>query len=299
MALLASYVYVARAQSSTAEYIGKIQALARELNSKAANLDKARETAKESTDAFARRHQELEALRTETRALRVQCALARDELRAARSDRDAARKDAAALRARVDEDARARAKLEKDVAAAQTQHWELVSRLHHDERARLSALNRLRRPPALLYPSSDDERASSAPSSAAAPVAPVVAVDRALAKTPSESHLLSLQPDLSASDSDDDFDESFALMPPVAAKRASVAARTASAPARRTAAQLSLLRPPWVDSLSPALQHASTPTQSVADILNGRAGLTPGVIAFRGGVPTSTGSSRPPAPPDR
>lgn len=230
------------------------------------------------------------------------------------AERDETRAVAADLRTRLDEATRARARLEKDVAAAQAQHWELVSRLHHDERARVSALNRLRRPPAPLYPSSNDsrdERELSGPSSAAAPE------DIALAKSPSESFLLSLQPDLSASDTDSDDDNRVVRSVPRRLALAPAPTLVAPPPARpvptkRARAPLpppverldahdardavTLLHSPWEDRLPRALQRGAS-SQSFADVLNAEAGLTPGVVAFRGSAAAT--DERPPTSRNR
>lgn len=88
-------------------------------------------------------------------------------------------------------------KLEAEVAAASLTRWELLSKLHTDATQRLTAINYLRQPQngALLRDvGSPPSRQFSEYS-----LSPI-----AMAKSPSESCLLSLKPDLSVSDDDND-----------------------------------------------------------------------------------------------
>lgn len=88
-------------------------------------------------------------------------------------------------------------KLEAEVAAASLTRWELLSKLHNDTTQRLAAINCLRQPQngALLRDvGSPPSRQFSEHS-----LSPI-----AMPKSPSESCLLSLKPDLSVSDDDDD-----------------------------------------------------------------------------------------------
>ncbi len=173
------------------------------------------QTAKESNDQVERRNKELQTLRDETKFLRSLVDKLKEQNDSLAKDLTVQVNTAEELRRKLEDAQKSKTKLEKDVMAAEGLHWELVSRLHVDDRQRVSALNRLRRPHQYHYPSSNDspdpnEDSSTAHSSEA--LLPIRVSEtfapRQVAKSPSESYLLSLQPNLNVSDSDSDSESS-------------------------------------------------------------------------------------------
>lgn len=180
-------------------YADDLRRAARELSVQSQQLTSVEEAAKESRKESTRRAKELQSLKDKVASLTA-------SVETLTKERDTARDEARNLLARLatlstelaKSDAR-REILEKEVAAASLVRLELLSKLRTDENERISALNSLRHPaaaklPAFLHGS---------------PGVPIVTSERALspmsvAKSPSESMLLSLHPDLNVSDDDDD-----------------------------------------------------------------------------------------------
>lgn len=254
------------------------------------------QTAKESNDQVQRRNQEFASLRAETahlKSLVAQLKTQNDSLATDAAVQVAAAED---LRRRLSASERAKQQLERDVTDTRDRHLELVSRMHVDDRQRVSALNRLRRPRQYHYPSSNDspdalapDTPSPAPSSdAGAPHIPLAAI--AVAKSPSESFLLGLHPNLAPDASDDEIDLDppvFHAKPPRAREAAAEAGARRRARAnggregRVRAETLELPRAPWVDALAPGLQGVAK-SQSLAQALAGVDVDAPGVCRSRG-----------------
>lgn len=198
------------------------------------------------------------------------------------------------LRRRLAASERAKAQLERDVSDSRDAHLELVSRIHVDDRQRVSALNRLRRPHQYHYPSSNDspDAGGSTPSPAPSSdlgVLTTISSTMMVAKSPSESFLLGLHPNLAPDASDDELDldppvfqakPPRAASPPMSTKKTAGTrrrARTNGARRPRGGVALELPRAPWVDAV-----HGEAARQSLAHALAGVAEDVPGVCRSRG-----------------
>lgn len=198
-AFLLSFFATRRSRSAMQRYANDLRRAAQELSVQSQQLTVVEEAAKESTKQSTRRTKELQTLRDNVASLSATVDSLTDE-------RDAAREKMAFLRVRLDDlstklarsDAR-RDILEKEIAAARLVKLELLSKLRIDETERLSALNSLRHPAAtrasLVLQGSPGPHSISS-ETALSPMA--------VAKSPSESMLLALHPDLDISDDDED-----------------------------------------------------------------------------------------------
>lgn len=179
-------------------YSDELHRAARELTLRYNELTSMREAAKESKQESKRRATELKSLRDTITKLNTQVTSLTEE-------RDQARDTAVELQAKVTDlttrlaraDVR-RANLEKELSAATLMRLEVLSQLRTDETQRIRALNRLRQPGGGVV---------------AAPVSPIATrrVETQLsplsvAKSPSESFLANLQPDLDVDSSEDEVD---------------------------------------------------------------------------------------------
>lgn len=197
-AFLLCFVATRRSRSSMQRYADDLRLAAHELSVQSQQLTVVEEAAKESTKQSTRRAKELQTLHDNASALSV-------TVETLTAERDAAREEVTFLRSRLNDvstklarsDAR-RDILEKEIAAARLVKLELLSKLRIDEDERLSALNSLRRPTALrapLIPQGSPSTHSITSETALSPLA--------VAKSPSESMLLSLHPDLEMSDDEE------------------------------------------------------------------------------------------------
>lgn len=190
----AAWYVVAERWRKMQRSMAQMRRMVRELSLRSEQLSSAREAEKASKTESARRAVELRALRDRVAALTQQAG-------ALTLERDRARADAAGLRVRVADlstrlakaDVRREA-LEKEIAALTLVRLELQSKLRSDESQRISALNQLRRP-SLAPPRSPTE----VPTSDSRALSPLP-----VTKSPSESQLLSLEPDLTVSDGEED-----------------------------------------------------------------------------------------------
>eukprot|EP00177_Eucheuma_denticulatum_P004201 GFKZ01007619.1.p1 GENE.GFKZ01007619.1~~GFKZ01007619.1.p1 ORF type:complete len:1145 (+),score=202.32 GFKZ01007619.1:2024-5458(+) len=187
-----------RGRSAMQSYSDELHRAARELTLRSNELTSMREAAKESKQESKRRATELKSLRDTIAGLNTQVSLLTEE-------RDQACDTVVKLQAKVTDlttrlaraDVR-RASLEKELSAATLMRLEVLSQLRTDETQRIRALNRLRQPGGGVV---------------AAPLSPVATrrVDTRLsplsvAKSPSESFLSKLQPDLDVDSSEDEVD---------------------------------------------------------------------------------------------
>jgi hypothetical protein len=150
-------------------------------------LKRARAAAADGARALRSSDGESAGLRRSVAALTADAALhmralarAEEDLRDARAEEDVLRARLAGAEARCEE-------LSDAVEKASHVSWEIASKYGSNEGVRVAALNNLRRPP---------ERFGT-----------ILSESRAFAKSPSESHILSMRPDLSVSDSDDSDDD--------------------------------------------------------------------------------------------
>lgn len=156
------------------------------LRTLAAELGKARKEVEDANDTLRRRGEEVQTLNKELTELRARTARLLDRAQKAEDDLKTAREEAARVQERLTASEARRDELQNAAEDASMVRWELASRFSNNEEARAAALNNLRRPA---------ENVSTLSSVTHVP------------KSPSESFLLSMRPDLSVYDSDDLSDE--------------------------------------------------------------------------------------------
>lgn len=255
----------------------QMQTLARELAKNSAALDSKRAAIAESDAVTAARRRKIEELLNEVDSLKTQVSKLKERCSSLETIRENHEKVETDLRTKLDETVKIRLKLQKQLDEANARELEIRARHGGD----VIALNRLRtRNNSTSFLSTRSADDSHSPSSELQDVVPPPPSIRRLPKTPSETYLLSLQPNLSASDDDLDIidntngittttnlmaDSIVARVSPTLA-RPSPPSRSGSSRAprqrrRRSGARssdgaVSLSRAPWADSLPP-LRHFS------------------------------------------
>ncbi len=246
----------------------QMQTLARELAKNSAALDTKRAAIAESDAAAAARRRRMDEMALETDMLRSEVGRLKERCATLEAYRETHEKVEGDLRAKLDEALKSRTRLQKQLDDAQARELEVRARHGGD----VVALNRLRtrnKTVPFLPRSTDD---SQSPSSELQDVAPPPPPPRRLPKTPSETYLLSLQPNLSATDDDSDViatehsvSDAVARVSPTLARPSppsrSGSTRTPRQRRRRSGARstdgaVSLSRAPWADTLPP-LRHFS------------------------------------------
>jgi hypothetical protein len=178
--LMVGYFVIGLVRSTLHKTTADLRAVVLELKrTKAAAADGSR-ALRASDDELAELRASVATLTSDAALHKRALARAEADLRVALAEDDALRTRLAGAEARCEE-------LGEAVEKASHLRWEIASKYGSNEQVRVTALNNLRRPPERFCATLSD--------------------DRALPKSPSESYLLSMRPDLSPSDSDKSDDE--------------------------------------------------------------------------------------------
>lgn len=279
-----------------------LRKLAAQIATQTQQLISARKAATESLRETSRRMSDMSTLRARVTALTEQVStttLQRDELTL--HVREAGMR-ATTLAARLAKEETRRAHLERELAAVSLARLELLSKLRAEASQRVSAVDRLRRP-ILFTDGAPDSTQLSPAVNTPLPADRMPMPPRTVSRSPSDSALLALNPDLalySSSSSDDETaselsapigktrTSSIAIRPPAHGAAARWGMQVSPHMRRRTNVQdtrdapLQLHRAPWVDGLHPTWRSGASLTASVAasTLHPPLSASSPGLIAF-------------------
>eukprot|EP00178_Gracilaria_changii_P004088 TRINITY_DN162_c0_g1_i10.p1 TRINITY_DN162_c0_g1~~TRINITY_DN162_c0_g1_i10.p1 ORF type:complete len:306 (+),score=56.22 TRINITY_DN162_c0_g1_i10:2044-2961(+) len=263
-AILAWLAFVARVRSSIQKYADDLRNVMRDMQLQTQQLTNVREAARETKKESQRRASELKQLRSAIESLTKQVQHAANEKQALTESLRASQELVTDLRRTLARSEARCKKLQADVTTASLSRWELLSRLHTDTTQRLAAFDHLRKPqnPPLLRDSSSPPSRQLSEHS----LSPTI-----IAKSPSGSCLLSLRPDLTVSeDEEEQRDLEHFAIGPSQFERAQVndfsASHLASA-SQRHDLPLSLLRTPWLDSTTRTADGTGESSGSLANAL--------------------------------
>lgn len=262
IALLAiTYILAAaRMRTTVLRYTEDLRKVMRQIAAQTQHLTTAREAARETKQQSVQRASELTSLRAQVAALTASLDSEKKHRKALENTLATAEKRITELRALLARSEARRDKVESELTAAQCLQYELVSKLSVDESRRMAALNHVRRPRETMITQPDmcftpDSTPPRRERNAQHAVDELALSPGPFAKSPSESALLNLHPDITLSDSEDDLPEVVTIGVGRGINSDFALASSSSSPSlatdfRHVQSPLALRRAPWANSMT-------------------------------------------------
>eukprot|EP00172_Hildenbrandia_rubra_P000975 Plantae.Rhodophyta-Hildenbrandia_rubra.ctg15664.p1 GENE.Plantae.Rhodophyta-Hildenbrandia_rubra.ctg15664~~Plantae.Rhodophyta-Hildenbrandia_rubra.ctg15664.p1 ORF type:complete len:355 (-),score=62.84 Plantae.Rhodophyta-Hildenbrandia_rubra.ctg15664:142-1206(-) len=202
---------VLRTRNAVQQDAEKLRGTVKELEAKTKTLERARLANVMSVKERGRRIKEVEALKRKVQESEEMCEGLKAERDNLEEKVEVLSKENVEFKEKAEKLEKRCEILEKELENAVFVRWKLISRIHGDEKARIAAVNKLRRPQAHYHIDRLDNlsnRSHSPPKRLRSPmgISPSGTPSRFVPKSPSESYLLDLHPDLGVSESENDED---------------------------------------------------------------------------------------------
>ena len=198
--------------------VERLQLTISELEAKTRALERARAANTLSVKERSRRTKQVEELKKHVKEAEEMCESLRAERDKFEEEVESLSQERGEYKQKAEEYENRCRRLGKELEQALFIRWKLTSRIHGDEKARIAAVNKLRRPRTHYQIDGLDNWSNQSlpsPKRMRSPraVSPDISSSKLVSKSPSESYLLDLHPDIGISDSDIDDDELDEPMP--------------------------------------------------------------------------------------